>query len=370
MAKKAFVSGCFDLLHSGHVAFFQEAASYGELYVAIGSDRNIFELKQRPTINSEAERLFMIQSLACVKQAFVAKGSGILDFVEELKQIKPSYFVVNEDGSTAEKKNLCESLGIEYVVLKREPHSGLAVRSTTALRSQSRLPESLDLAGSGLDQPAISRQCPGPVLTISIHADLECTSPTRTAGIELWGARLPADKPEKLAKTLFGYSNLPGTGEVQGSANAIGVTFAGLSRADYSGEYWPTKISSVHDEQVLRFIEESLYLLPIKGSTAKNQALVTLENSRALANAAEACWQALLSQDRASFGTNIRKSFEAQQALFPDLVNRSIQNLIDAHRERISGWSLWGSGECSALLLVSDHQPENAKRINIRRSSD
>lgn len=28
--KKVFVSGCYDLLHSGHVEFFRQAAQYGE----------------------------------------------------------------------------------------------------------------------------------------------------------------------------------------------------------------------------------------------------------------------------------------------------------------------------------------------------
>ena len=36
--KKVFVTGCFDMLHSGHVEFFREAAGYGDLYVGIGSD--------------------------------------------------------------------------------------------------------------------------------------------------------------------------------------------------------------------------------------------------------------------------------------------------------------------------------------------
>ena len=45
--KKVFVSGCYDMLHSGHVAFFEEAARYGDLYVGIGSDKTIFELKAR-----------------------------------------------------------------------------------------------------------------------------------------------------------------------------------------------------------------------------------------------------------------------------------------------------------------------------------
>lgn len=33
--KKVFVSGCYDLLHSGHVEFFRQAAQYGDLYVGI-----------------------------------------------------------------------------------------------------------------------------------------------------------------------------------------------------------------------------------------------------------------------------------------------------------------------------------------------
>ena len=80
MPKKIFVSGCFDLMHSGHVAFLEEAARFGDLYVALGSDRTIFELKGRTPVNSEEERLYMIKSLACVKNAFVSSGSGIMDF--------------------------------------------------------------------------------------------------------------------------------------------------------------------------------------------------------------------------------------------------------------------------------------------------
>lgn len=38
MAKKVFVSGCYDLLHSGHVEFFRQASEFGDLYVGIGSD--------------------------------------------------------------------------------------------------------------------------------------------------------------------------------------------------------------------------------------------------------------------------------------------------------------------------------------------
>src|SRR3989344_129499 len=131
---KVFVSGCFDLLHSGHVEFFRKASKYGELYVSVGSDKTILELKVRPTTNPEKERLFMVKAIRYVKDAFIATGSGMLDFANEIKKIKPDVFVVNEDGDRKEKRELCKSLGIRYVILKRKPAKGLPLRSTTELR--------------------------------------------------------------------------------------------------------------------------------------------------------------------------------------------------------------------------------------------
>ena len=45
MNKKVMVSGCYDLLHAGHIAFFKTAAKYGELHVFVGQDENIKMLK-------------------------------------------------------------------------------------------------------------------------------------------------------------------------------------------------------------------------------------------------------------------------------------------------------------------------------------
>ena len=65
--KKVFVSGCFDLLHSGHIEFFKQASSYGDLYVGIGSDDTYFEYKHRKPMFPQDERLFMVKSIKYVK---------------------------------------------------------------------------------------------------------------------------------------------------------------------------------------------------------------------------------------------------------------------------------------------------------------
>src|SRR3989344_9310024 len=192
MTNKVFVSGCFDLLHSGHISFLKSAAKFGELYVAIGSDETIQNLKNRYPIYNQEERLFMISELSCVKKAFVSSGSGILDFKKELEEIKPEIFIVNADGDSLEKRKLCESLGVKYAVLKRIPKENLPQRSTTRLAGQFNIPYRIDLAGGWLDQPFVSKKFPGPVLTISIEPTLEfnlrsgMATSTRNKAMKLW----------------------------------------------------------------------------------------------------------------------------------------------------------------------------------------
>jgi cytidyltransferase-like protein len=80
--KKVFVSGCYDLLHSGHVEFFKQASQYGDLYVGIGSDKTIEALKGHKTMYSEQERLFMVRAIRYVKEAYINQGNGFLDFLD------------------------------------------------------------------------------------------------------------------------------------------------------------------------------------------------------------------------------------------------------------------------------------------------
>ena len=112
---KVFVSGCFDLLHSGHIKFLKEASQYGELYVGIGSNETIKKLKNHESYFDENERLYMIKSIKYVKEAFICSGTGYLDFEEDIKRLKPDKFIVNLDGDMLEKRQLCNSLNISVL---------------------------------------------------------------------------------------------------------------------------------------------------------------------------------------------------------------------------------------------------------------
>ena len=174
MAKKVFVSGCYDLLHSGHVEFFRQASQYGDLYVGIGSDKTILEYKHHKTLYSEQERLFMVKSIRYVKEAYINAGSGIMDFVPTVEYVKPDILVVNEDGSTESKREFCKERGIEYVVLQRVPSEGLTARSSTDIKKcVSSIPTRIDIAGTWIDQPFVSCHAPGWALTASLEPTFE-----------------------------------------------------------------------------------------------------------------------------------------------------------------------------------------------------
>lgn len=377
MAKKIFVTGCFDLLHSGHVAFMKEAAAYGDLYVCIGSDECVFSLKGRYPVNSQDERKYMIESLACVKECRINTGMGIMDFLNEIHAIKPDVFVVNQDGATASKEQLCRELKIEYSVLRRLPHGGLPVRSTTALRNECTIPFRIDLAGGWLDQPIVSTVYPGPVLTISIEPSFDFStrsgmaSSTRSKAIELWRTALPQGNKEQIAKILFSYENPPGTKEVAGSQDAIGIVYPGLNRLDYNGAHWPYKIETFADEEVLGWLESRLYLVSLGPRTANYSVLsdtdITPANAKALADAADACWQAIPRQDSVAFGRAFSGAFEAQVAMFPRMATDGVRSLIERYRGVARGWKLSGAGGGGYLILVADEPIKDAIQIKIRR---
>ncbi len=377
MAKKVFVSGCFDLLHSGHVAFFQAAASYGDLYVALGSDATVYNLKGRLPVNNEDERLYMVRAVAGVKDAFISSGSGMLDFEHELRAMKPDLFVVNADGNVPQKEALCKELGIEYVVLERQPHAELPPRSTTSLRRVDQMPYRIDIAGGWLDQPFVSELHPGAVVTISLEPTIAfnersgMATSTRNHALELWGPKLPAGDPEKLAYVLFCYDNPPGTVRVSGSQDAIGIAMPGLNRAYYEGRYWPTRIDRVGDELTLQFIEQALYLVPLGPRDETYDPLngrnPTTAGAKALAEATDACWEAIRAHNLKAFGAAFRASFEAQIAMFPRMVNDDVHEVIERYRDQALGWKLSGAGGGGYVIFVADQPIRNAVRVNIRR---
>lgn len=348
--KKVFVSGCYDLLHSGHVEFFRQASLYGDLYVGIGSDATYLEYKHRKPMFPQEERLFMVKNIKAVKDAYINEGRGVIDFIPTLDIVKPDIFVVNAEGGSPAKRQLCEERGIQYIELERTPHAGLQARSSSSLKAalsiqqegavqnseiinhKSAIPTRLDIAGTWIDQPYVSQYHPGWALTISLEPTFEVrdrcglSTSTRKMIQKIWPVKLPNMDPEMLARLVFCFENNPERedGHISGAQDSIGICVPGLCRHYYDNNFWPKKIESTTDEMTLRFLEEHLVMVPMEprkpGCSVVENKDVTPKKVKALADAAEACWAAILNKDLAAFAAAYKASFEAQIAMFPGMV--------------------------------------------------
>lgn len=388
MMKKVFVSGCYDLLHSGHVEFFKQASQYGDLYVGIGSDETILHYKHHKPIYSEQERLFMVKSIRYVRDAYINAGDGIMDFIPTLDIVKPDILVVNSDGDHEDKRLICEKLGIEYVVLERVPATGLQARSSTDLKkSECQIPTRLDLAGTWIDQPYVSCFCPGWALTISIEPTFEIrprcglSTSTRNTIKSIWPYQLPNMDPEMLARLVFCFENHPErtTDLVSGAQDAIGICMPGLTRHYYNNHFWPDKIETCSDEDILSWLENHICMIPIDPrlpdcSVIKDKD-ITLEKVQNLATAATDCWNAIMAKNLELFAQAYMDSFNAQVSMFPSMIQGSVQPAIEKYSvmSGVKAWKLPGAGGGGYLALVVDdalvfsEEHKEAIRVFIRR---
>ena len=395
MTKKVFVSGCYDLLHSGHVEFFRQAAEYGDLYVGIGSDETIQHYKGHKTLYPEQERLFMVKAIRYVKEAYINQGSGILDFVPTLDIVKPDMLVVNTDGASEAKEQLCRKRGMEYVVLERTPHEGMEARSSTSLKASlghneetaTGLPTRLDLAGTWIDQPYVSCYAPGWAITISLLPTFEIrercglSTSTRNQIKRIWPFQLPKMDPEMLARLVFCFENSPERedGIISGAQDAIGICIPGLCRHYYDNHFWPEKIETCNDERILTWLESHLCMIPMEPRKPDCNVTTGMDINKAkvqaLAKAADDCWRAIMAMDFDAFARAYKASFEAQTSLFPAMIQGCVQPFIDRYSQYpdVHAWKMPGAGGGGYLALVVDdttqfcsNHPE-AIDIHIRR---
>ncbi|MHA6249577.1 hypothetical protein ACXYMU_16660 [Pontibacter sp. CAU 1760] len=113
---------------------------------------------------------------------------------------------------------------------------------------------------------------------------------TRNKAVELWRTAIPSGDREKLAKILFSYENPPGTAEVAGSQDVMGIVLPGLNYLYYNNAYWPEQIKSVDDNSILDWLEAHLYLVMLgpqeQGYVVLEDTCINGENAKALTDAA------------------------------------------------------------------------------------
>lgn len=127
-------NGCFDLLHTGHVRYLQQARALGDaLLVAVNSDRSVQELKgpTRP-LNSEQDRAEVLAALRCVDHVTIFDE---LRVTEVIRKLQPAIYAKGGDYTIdtldAGEREALKACGVEVKILPLVPD-----RSTTRLIDQ------------------------------------------------------------------------------------------------------------------------------------------------------------------------------------------------------------------------------------------
>ncbi len=162
-ASHIFVSGCYDIIHAGHLQFFTEARALGEfLTVCFASDEVLWKHKQRRSSIPQEHKKALLESLRMVDQVVVGEGTELgLDFKDHFLRLRPDILAVTEDDQyTPVKKQLCQQVGARYVRLPKTPPQFEPVSTSSIvryIRAPREAPLRVDLAGGWLDVPKFAR---------------------------------------------------------------------------------------------------------------------------------------------------------------------------------------------------------------------
>jgi len=125
------VTGCFDIMHFGHVIFLNYTKKQGDiLIIGLGSDKTLRKLKgpDRPILN-EKLRSRMLAALELVDYVVINKEKLVnynIDFSALIAKIKPDIFVVPiTDKKLDYKKKLVEQYGGRLKPCRRLPPNHL-----------------------------------------------------------------------------------------------------------------------------------------------------------------------------------------------------------------------------------------------------
>lgn len=137
MSNVGFVSGCFDCLHSGHIALITRAAQLCDrLIVGINSDDIIKQYKNIYPFDSENERKLIVESIKGVSAVVINETS---DKFEIWKKLKFNTIFVGDDWYGTEKWNEWEEklsgVGVKVVYLSRTKNISSTEKKKHAVKS-------------------------------------------------------------------------------------------------------------------------------------------------------------------------------------------------------------------------------------------
>lgn len=104
-----------------------------------------------------------------------------------------------------------------------------------------------------------------------------------------------------------------------------------------------------------------------EGTDLLSNTNITKQNIAKLTEASDKCWKAITTMDLTAFSEAFSESFNAQTTMYPNMITKDIQDVIDQYKDIALAWKLSGAGGGGYLVLISDKPIPNTMKIKIRR---
>ena len=156
---KVFVSGCYDIIHGGHIRFFEEAKSFGDhLTVCVATDEVLGLCKKKNSSIPLEHKVSVLKAIRYIDSVVVSSNADpVLDFKDIFLELKPDILVIIDDENREIKEAFCKENDVKCICVdknlsfERISTSDIIRRMTTPFS----VPFRVDLAGGWLDVPSL-----------------------------------------------------------------------------------------------------------------------------------------------------------------------------------------------------------------------
>lgn len=122
---RVFVSGCYDIIHAGHIEFFKQARAFGDsLTVCFASDEVYRAWKGREPALPEDSRRAILEELRCVDLVIMTEKSAppYMDFAAYAWNTADVLVATEDDKHAGDKGVWCRCHGIRFVQVPKLTH--------------------------------------------------------------------------------------------------------------------------------------------------------------------------------------------------------------------------------------------------------
>jgi len=248
------------------------------------------------------------------------------------------------------------------------------------------IPYRMALAGGWIDQPFISRHNPvppGSMVVVGLEPTLRymdrsgMATSTRKVAMRLWNGALPEGDATGLVRQLYNAEN-DGKPEPSGAQDMAGLILPGVNRLDFDasieGGYFPAHIETCRDSQVLGWIEEVFYFIPVNQRPAGYNPLETKnldpEWILRLGQSGRDCFSALAVMDIRALGESMNECMRCWEAILPGTVRHptiqiDLLGLLSYYQDRYPGAMYSGCGG-GYLFVVSEEPVPGGFQVKVR----